>query len=245
MSIDLAIVSPVTHLSGHQSCRHHNSADFLFLIDVRRRRRSNQDIRPRSFEHEHCRRRSDRIRQDVRRTVSHFRLSTLGMFCQRSLLLPSPPSPIARRGNSTDLTIQTTPAAPIYCLLCSDMATAAMDGTIDTSKDIPLHPAASTRLGPRPRGGDQIQEGLASDALMANATDARTDGEWFLTRVNEDQPGIFYRVHVASLGVGQSLDVVNEEAPSTARLKMAQSGDDSGQAWRSIGGPIRRATDTA
>jgi len=67
---------------------------------------------------------------------------------------------------------------------------------------------------------------------MANRTRVSTDGQWFLTKVNGNQPGIFYRVHPASLGVGQSLDVVNEGgAVNSSRLMMAPSGDSSGQAW--------------
>jgi len=67
---------------------------------------------------------------------------------------------------------------------------------------------------------------------MANRIRASADGQWFLTKVNGKQPGIFYRVHPASLGVGQSLDVINEGgAVNSTRLKMSPSGDSSGQAW--------------
>jgi len=67
---------------------------------------------------------------------------------------------------------------------------------------------------------------------MISTSRAGNDGQWFLTKVNSNQPGNFYRLHPASLGVGQSLDVVNEGgAVNSTKVKMAASGDAPGQAW--------------
>src|SRR3569833_2276496 len=72
-----------------------------------------------------------------------------------------------------------------------------------------------------------------SAPVMVNTTNATDSNAWFLTRVGGNQPGVFFRVHAASLGSGQSLDVVNNGGAVTAtQLMMATSGDSSGQAWR-------------
>lgn len=68
---------------------------------------------------------------------------------------------------------------------------------------------------------------------MANATGTDPSRQWFLTRVRGNQPGIFFRIHAASMGLSQSIDVVNQGgAVTSTRLKIAESGDSSGQAWR-------------
>jgi len=81
---------------------------------------------------------------------------------------------------------------------------------------------------------DQARNGSPGPGLtMLNTTASDASGQWFLTRVGGNQPGIFYRVHVAALGVGQSLDVVNEGgAVNSTRLTMSPSDNNSGQAWR-------------
>ena len=107
-----------------------------------------------------------------------------------------------------------------------------MNGIIDTSK---TYLFTSRFTGPNLvlAVTNRADNGSATTISMANATNTQSEGEWFLTRVNGNQPGIFYRVHAASLGVGQSLDVVNEGgAVNSTALKMAPSGDNSGQAWR-------------
>ncbi|KAH8892523.1 hypothetical protein GQ53DRAFT_861867 [Thozetella sp. PMI_491] len=105
------------------------------------------------------------------------------------------------------------------------------DGVIDTTKTYIL----MTRFtGPSmvlavSDSGDKDGPSLT----MMKASDARDKGQWFLTRVNGDQPGIFYRMHVASMGLPQSMDVINEGgAVNSSRLTMAASGSNSGQAWR-------------
>jgi hypothetical protein len=106
-----------------------------------------------------------------------------------------------------------------------------MDETIDTGKTYMFVSAltgADTVLAAMPDPGQN-----SSTLTMVGATKAGSAGQWFLTRVNGNQPGLFYRVHPVSLGVAQSLDVVNQGgAVTSTQLKMAASGDSSGQAWR-------------
>jgi hypothetical protein len=107
-----------------------------------------------------------------------------------------------------------------------------MDETIDTSK---TYVFTSRISGPNfVLVADENSSNSSSWSVsLANVTDSDPGGQWFLTRVNGNQPGIFYRIHAASLGVAQSVDVVNEGgAVTSTRLKMAPSGDSSGQAWR-------------
>jgi len=88
----------------------------------------------------------------------------------------------------------------------------------------PMDAAASAPLPPT--------NSTTPTVRMVNTARAGTDGQWFLTKVNSKLPGNFYRMHPASLGVGQSLDVVNEGgAVNSTRLEMAPSGDSAGQAW--------------
>ncbi len=109
-----------------------------------------------------------------------------------------------------------------------------MAGAIDTSKTYILTnrfngPGLVLAVSNQPGNGSSPLPTLA----MVNATDGDPNGQWFLTRVNGDQPGIFYRVHAAALGISQAVDVVNDGgAVTSSRLEMAPANSNSGQAWR-------------
>ena len=83
--------------------------------------------------------------------------------------------------------------------------TEAVDQTIDTSKTYTFTNAFT---------GPGLVLAASNDSKpilsMVNLTTAGTGGQWFLTRVNGNQPGLFYRIHPASMGLGQSLDVINQ-----------------------------------
>jgi hypothetical protein len=107
-----------------------------------------------------------------------------------------------------------------------------MDEIIDTTKAY-LFTNAFTGSDLALAVSNKEGNGANTTLTMANATEAGSSSQWFLTRVRGNQPGIFFRIHAASMGLGQSIDVVNEGgAVTSTRLKMAESGDSSGQAWR-------------
>src|SRR3569833_1862936 len=101
---------------------------------------------------------------------------------------------------------------------------------IDTSK---THLLSNTFSGTGRVLAAPNTSAAGSAPVMVNATNATDSSAWFLTRVGGNQPDIIIRVHAASLGSGQSLDVVNNGgAVTSTQLMMATTNENTKQAWR-------------